>query len=77
MQETQETLVLSLGWEDPLEEEMATHSIPFLPEKSHAQRSLVVYSPKGRKESDMTGWAGMQCIFLPLLLFINRGFICL
>ena len=54
MQETQETLVLSLGWEDPLEEEMATHSIPFLPEKSHAQRSLVVYSPKGRKEWDTT-----------------------
>ena len=26
MQETQETQVLSQGWEDPLEEEMATHS---------------------------------------------------
>ena len=26
MQETQETQVLSLSWEDPLEEEMATHS---------------------------------------------------
>ena len=26
----------------------------FLPEKSHGQRSLVVYSPKGCKESDMT-----------------------
>ena len=26
MQEPQETRVLSLGWEDPLEEEMATHS---------------------------------------------------
>ena len=26
MQETQETLVQSLGQEDPLEEEMATHS---------------------------------------------------
>ena len=26
MQEAQETQVLSLGWEDPLEEEMATHS---------------------------------------------------
>ena len=25
MQETQETWVLSLGWEDPLEEGMATH----------------------------------------------------
>ena len=26
----------------------------FLPEKSHGQRSLVGYSPQGRKESDMT-----------------------
>ena len=26
MQETQETRVLSLGWEDPLEEEMTIHS---------------------------------------------------
>ena len=26
MQETQETWVCSRGWEDPLEEEMATHS---------------------------------------------------
>ena len=26
MQETQETLVQSLGWEDPLEKAMATHS---------------------------------------------------
>ena len=26
MQETKETLVQSLGWEDPLEKEMATHS---------------------------------------------------
>ena len=26
MQETQETRVRSLGWEDPLEKEMATHS---------------------------------------------------
>ena len=26
IQETQETQVLSLGWEDPLEEGMATHS---------------------------------------------------
>ena len=29
MQETQETWVRSLGWEAPLEEEMATHSSIF------------------------------------------------
>ena len=46
----QDTRVQSLGWGDPLEKEMATHSctltwkIPW--------RILVGYSPWGRKESD-------------------------
>ena len=40
----QKTQVQFLGQEDPLEEEMATHSI-FLPEKSRGQRSLAGYSP--------------------------------
>ena len=35
----QETQVQSLGWEDPLEKEMATH-FSILPGKSHKQRSL-------------------------------------
>ena len=48
-----ETWVLSLGWKDPLEEEMATHS-NILAWESHGQRSLVGYSPWGCKESDMT-----------------------
>ena len=52
MQETQ-TQVLSLGPEDPLEEEVATIPV-FLPMKSHGQRSLAGYSSKGHKESDMT-----------------------
>ena len=39
MQEPQGTQVRSLGREDPLEREMATHSS---------------YSPRGRKELDMT-----------------------
>ena len=43
----------SLGWEDPLEKEMATH--PSIPTREfHGQRSLVGYSPWGCKESDMT-----------------------
>ena len=49
----QETQVRSLGWEDPLEEGMATHS-SILPRKSHGQRSLGGYSLWGRKESDTT-----------------------
>ena len=53
MHETQEMQVQSLGWEDPLEEEMATHSrilvwrIPWTEEPGG-------YSPRGRKESDTT-----------------------
>ena len=52
----QETRVLSLGWGDPLEEEMAFHSSIFLPGKFSRQRSLVGYSPLDHKESDMTEW---------------------
>ena len=44
MQEMQEMWVQFLGQEDPLEEEMATHS-SILPGKFHGQRSLVGYSP--------------------------------
>ena len=36
-----EIQVRSLGWEDPLEKEMATH-----PGKYYGQRSLVAYSPQ-------------------------------
>ena len=48
-----ETWVQSLGWEDPLEKEMATHSstlarkIPWMEEPGRLQ-------PRGRKESDTT-----------------------
>jgi len=46
IQEMQEDWVQSLGWEDPLEEGMATHS-SILARKSHGQRSLVGPSPRG------------------------------
>ena len=49
----QEMQIRSLGQEDPLEKEMATHS-SILPGKSHGQRSLAGYSPWGLKESDKT-----------------------
>ena len=48
-----ETGVRSLGWEDPLEKEMQPTPV-FLPGESHGQRTLIGYSPWGRKESDMT-----------------------
>ena len=53
------TWVQSLGREDLLEKEMATHSsilawrIPWILPR---RRSLAGYSPWGRKESDMTEW---------------------
>ena len=47
------TWVRFLGWEDPLEEGMATHS-SVLAWSPHGQRSLAGYSPWGHKESDMT-----------------------
>ena len=48
-----ETWVRSLGWKDPLEKGMATHS-SVLAGESHGQSSLVGYSPWSCKESDTT-----------------------
>ena len=48
-----ETQVRSLGWEDPLEKEMAIHSRT-IPWKIPWKRSLIGYSPWGRKLSDTT-----------------------
>ena len=48
-----ETWVPSLGWEDPLEEGMATHS-SVLAGESRGQRSLAECSSWGHKESDTT-----------------------
>ena len=50
----QEIRVQSLGWEDSLENEMANQAKNTWPGKSHGQRNLAVYSPRGRKESDTT-----------------------
>ena len=51
MQETQETQVQSLGWEDNLEQEMVLLPI-FCLGKVHGQMSLVGYSLWGHKELD-------------------------
>ena len=48
-----ETWVRSLGVEDSLKKEMATHA-SILAWKSPGQRSLVGYSPQGHKELDVT-----------------------
>ena len=49
----QETQVRSLGQNNPLEEDMASHS-SILAGKLHGQRILAGYSPWGHKESDTT-----------------------
>ena len=51
MQETQEMQVQSLGWEDALEKEMATHSSILAWETPW---SLVGLSPQGQNESGTT-----------------------
>ena len=48
-----ETWVQSLGWEDPLEEGMATH-FSILDWRIQWTESLVVYGPQGHTESYMT-----------------------
>jgi len=49
----QDTQVQSLGWEDALEKETATH-FSILPGKSHGQRSLAGTVNKVAKDSDTT-----------------------
>ena len=49
----QETQVQSLDWEDPWRRKWQPTPVS-LPGESHGQRSLVGYSPQGRKESGMT-----------------------
>ena len=63
-----ETRVRSLGWEDPLEKEMATHSSILAWRISW--RSLVGYSPRGRKESDTTERLHFR-IFRPFLVHLH------
>ena len=70
--EMQETLVGSLGWKDPLEEEMATHS-----RESHGQRSLAGCSPWGHKESDTTEQLTHTHTFLFIHGAYDSGISCL
>ena len=55
----QETWVRSLGQEDTPEKGMVTHS-SILAGEFHGQRKLAGYSPRGRKELDMTEWLTLR-----------------
>ena len=50
----QETQVRSLGWEDPLEKGMATHSSILTWRILWTEETGKAYSPWGCKETDMT-----------------------
>ena len=52
----QEMRVPSLGWEDPLEKEVATTHSSILVWEFHGQRSLAGYSPQDCRESNVTSW---------------------
>ena len=63
------TQVPSLSWENPLEKEMAVHSI-FLSEKSLGQKSLMAYSPWDRKRVGYN-WMTKQQQYLILGTVLN------
>ena len=52
----QEIQVQSLGQKDPLEKGMATHSSILAKRIPWTEETGGLYSPWGRKESDMTEW---------------------
>ena len=71
-----ETQVWSLGWEDLLEDEAATHSST-LARESHGQRRLAGYSTWGHKESDMTeqlthSYSTMRFCLMPVKMAITK-----
>jgi len=68
MLEMQQMWVWFPGWEDSLEEGIATHSSIFFLENPHGQRSLVGYSPQGRKESDTTEVIEHACHFALIII---------
>ena len=69
-----ETWVWSLGQEDPLEKKWQPTPV-LLPGKSHGRRSLVGYSPWGRKEVDTTEWLHFHfwLTIRTLLKFVKRN----
>ena len=61
----QETWVQSLGWEEPLEKEMAIHSSVLA---WRIPRTEVGYSPHGHRKSDTT-----ERLTLPLFTFFHMA----
>ena len=66
MQEVPETQGQSLGWEEPLEKEVAAHSIILAWEIPWAE-GPGGYSPWGHRKSDMTERAREHCYLLAFI----------
>ena len=73
VQETQETRVQSLGREDPLEKEMATHSSVLAWGIPWTEEPVVPRSPRGREESEMTAHVCTHSSFKSQTLFLLGG----
>ena len=54
--------VQSLGQEDPLEEDMATHTSILAWKKLHGQRNLVGYGPWGPSLQGVGGRKGLSAV---------------
>ena len=63
-----------LGWEDPLEKEMATH-FTILAWKPHGQRTLVGYSPWCHEEPDTIEWFHFLSLLFHLISQIYLVFL--
>ena len=72
MQKAEEKRVQSLDLEDPLEEEMATHSSILAWRIPPGQRSLVGYSLQGRKELDAEATEYMCKVSQPFFHSLNQ-----
>ena len=64
----QEMGVRSLGWEDPLEKEMATHS-SILAGKFHGKGSLVSYSPWGHRVGRHQGLLHFTMTYISYMIY--------
>ena len=66
----QETQVGSLGWEDPVEKEMATHS-SILAWRIAMERGAWWAAVHGVAESDMTEQLALSLYCTPEILYVN------
>ena len=73
VQEMQETWVRSLGWEDPLEEEKATHSSILVAEIPGAE-GMVGYSSWGCEKLDTTQHVHLHEV-VKIFIFVSNYFI--